>query len=112
MVKPSEIDYKKFPIRPIQVVVDGSSREDFENALRRFKVLFQRERVVGLLKEKSEYEKPSARRRRKKREAEKRRLMTDMRDKMMKTGEWDRRQKKKAQKKIRRQERMSGVSYV
>jgi len=107
MVAPAPVDFSKF--HPIEVVVDGSSREDFEHAFRKFKALFQRERIVGQLKEKMSYEKPSEKKRRKRREARDRRLMTAMRERMMKTGEWDRRQKKKAQGHIKREERTSEV---
>lgn len=107
MVIPAPVDFSKF--RPIEVIVDGSSREDFEQAFRKFKALFQRERVVGHLKEKMSYEKPSEKKRRKRREARDRRLMTAMRERMMKTGEWDRRQKQKAQGRIRREERTSEI---
>lgn len=96
-------------IRPIEVKVEGSSREDFEYAYKRFKALFQKERVVGQLKERMSYEKPSAKKRRKRREAVDRRLMTQMRENMMKTGEWDRRQKARVQKQIRREEQRSEV---
>lgn len=94
-------------IRPIEVVVEGSSREDFEYALRKFRSLFQRERIVGQLKEKMAYEKPSLKKRRKKREAVERRLQSEMRDKMIKNGEWDKRQRKNVSKKIQKDERNS-----
>jgi len=99
----------KHKVRPIEVVVEGSSREDFEYAFRKFKTLFQKERVVGQVKEKMSYEKPSEKKRRKRREARDRRLMTEMRERMMKSGEWDRRQKRKAQKKISKDERSVGA---
>lgn len=108
MPAPSLYDIKH-KIRPIEVVIEGSSREDFEFAFRKFKALFQRERVVGQVKEKMHYEKPSEKKRRKRREAKDRRLMTEMRDRMIKSGEWDRRQKSKAQKKIRKDERSAEV---
>lgn len=95
--------------RPIEVTVEGSSREDFEYAFRKFKALFQRERVVGQLKERMAYEKPSAKKRRKIRESIDRRAMTQIRENLMKTGEWDRRQKAKAQKQIKREEKRSEV---
>ena len=96
-------------IRPIEVTVEGSSREDFEYAFRKFKALFQRERIVGQIKERMGYEKPSAKKRRKSREAVDRRVMTQIRENMVKTGEWDRRQKVKAQRQINRDEKRSGV---
>lgn len=105
---PSEFDHSR--VRPIEVVVEGSSREDFEHALRKFKALFQRERVVGQLKERSSYEKPSEKKRRKRRQARERRLMLEMRERMIKSGEWEKRQKKKAQKQIRKMEKKPEVS--
>ncbi len=108
MPAPPEFDHSK--VHPIEVVVEGSSREDFEHAFRKFKALFQRERVVGQLKEKMAYEKPSEKKRRKRREARERRLMAEMRERLMKTGEWDRRQKRKAQKRIKREEKAAEVT--
>lgn len=87
-------------IEPIEVKVgDGG----FESAFRKFKVLFQREKVVGKLKEKQQFEKPSEKRRRKRREAHERRLLTESRERMMASGEWEKRQKRKA---IKRQQRV------
>lgn len=100
---PREFDHTR--IRPIEVVVNGSSREDVEKACHKFKSLFQRERVVGQLKLKRAYEKPSEKRRRKRREARDRQLMALMRERMIKSGEWDRRQKKRAQSRINREEK-------
>ena len=105
-------DYDRNKIRPIEVVVDGTSREDFEHAVRKFKAMFQRERIVGQLKEKMAYEKPSEKKRRKRRQAQDRRLMTEMRERMVKSGEWDRRQKQRAQSRIRRDEKRSEVLDV
>lgn len=110
MTIPKEFDRSR--IRPIEITVYGTSREDFEQAVRKFKALFQRERIVGKLKERSSYEKPSEKRRRKRREARERRLMTEMRERMMKTGEWDRRQKKKDMFKIRKEEKSAEVRNV
>jgi ribosomal protein S21 len=99
----SSIDKNYFS--PIQVNVEGSSREDFEYAFRKFKALFQRERIVGQLKERAAFEKPSMKKRRKAREAVDRRVLTQMREDMVKTGEWDRRQKIKVQKQIKKEEK-------
>jgi small subunit ribosomal protein S21 len=107
MVAPPVFDRSK--ISPIEVVVEGSSREDFEHALRKFKTMFQRERIVGQLKERSFHEKPSEKKRRKRREAENRRLMTERRERMMKSGEWDVYMKKKVNKKISKEEKSAGV---
>lgn len=102
-VSPPEFDHSK--VRPIEVVVDGPSREDFEYAFRKFKALFQKERVVGQLKEKSMFEKPSIKKRRKQREATERRMIAEMRDRLIKSGEWDRIQKKRLQSKLTKEER-------
>jgi ribosomal protein S21 len=110
MSAPPELDFSK--MHPLEVCVDGTSREDFEYAVRKFKTLFQRERVVGLLKEKSAFEKPSAKKRRKRREAQDRKLMTNMRDQLIKNGQWDIRQKKKAQKRIQKEEKSAEVRHV
>ncbi len=107
MVAPPVFDSSK--VRPIEVVVEGSSREDFEYAFRKFKAMFQRERIVGQVKDRMSYEKPSEKKRRKQREARDRRLMAERRERMMKSGEWDRSQKQKAQKRIRKEERSAGV---
>lgn len=96
-------------VRPIEVVVEGPSREDFEHASRKFKALFQRERVVGQLKEKSSFEKPSARKRRKKREAIERAFLDNLRQEMIKTGEWDKRQRQKAARNIKKAEKNATV---
>ena len=100
---------KPFPwepaiVRPLEVRVEGTSNDDFQDAYRKFKALFQRERVVGQLKKRMSYEKPSEKKRRKRREAHGRRLMTAMRERMMQSGEWDRRQKQKQAKKQRKQQ--------
>jgi ribosomal protein S21 len=109
-VGPGNVDLSH--IRPIEVVVRGSSREDFESALHKFKSLFQHERIVGQLKEKSAYEKPSIKKRRKIREARDRAVMANIRENMIKSGEWDRIQKKRAQKKIKREEKRAEVLDV
>jgi ribosomal protein S21 len=76
---------------PLQVEITGS----FEEGLRRFKSCVQRSKILTLYKEKQSYEKPSAKRRRQKRERDERARLTTIREKLMASGEWDRRQKKK-----------------
>lgn len=78
--------------------------DSFDDACRRFKALFQRERVVGQLKEKAGYEKPSEKIRRKKREAVERKFIAESREKMLKSGELEKRAKRKAVKKQKRLE--------
>lgn len=107
---PAEFDHSY--VHPIEVHIEGSSREDFEHACRKFKILFQRERIVGQLKDRSSYEKPSAKKRRKTREAQDRQAMLVMREQMIKTGEWDRRQRQKAKNKIRKEEKKAGSLNV
>ncbi len=87
-------------ISPLEVKVEN---DNFEEAYRRFKKLFQNEKIISKLKEKEHYEKPSERKRRKRREASERRLMLEARERMMNTGEWDKRMKKKQ---IKRQKRL------
>lgn len=89
--------YKKKPteIRPLQIEVN----DNFEESLGRFKALFQKEKIVSLLKEKSRYEKPSEKKRRKRREAAERQFINNLRQKQISSGEWQKRQKKKDQKK-------------
>lgn len=76
---------------PLQVEISGS----FEDGLRRFKSLVQRSKILTLHKEKQSYEKPSEKRRRQKRELAERNRLALIREKLVATGEWDRRQKKK-----------------
>lgn len=95
------VDDLKEDCYPLQVkVVDG----DFEDAFKRFRTLFQKERIIGQLKEKQAYEKPSEKKRRKEREARERKLMMEARARMIASGEWDRRQKKREQKRQQRLE--------
>ena len=51
----------------------------------------------NLLKEKSRFEKPSVKRRRKQREASERVFLANLREKQIASGEWEQRQKKKEQ---------------
>lgn len=94
---PVEIqDVKEFS--PLQVEVGNN----FEDALRRFKSMVQKDKILSLYKEKSHYEKPSEKKRRKRREAKERRRLNLLREKQMATGEWDRKQKTKEKKRKER----------
>lgn len=84
--------------KPLQVEVRGSSKEDFEIAAKIFKSLVQKEKIISQYKEKQQYEKPSMKKRRKRREAVEKRLAAESKQRMIDSGEWDRRQKKKQQK--------------
>lgn len=96
--------FKGFPGKPVEVtpLQVKVQHGNFEDAFRRFKLEFQREKVVTVLKERSSYEKPSDKKRRKKRESVQRRLMVEARERMMKSGEWEKRQKKKEQKRLKK----------
>lgn len=60
-----------FQAKPLEVVVYNNA---FDKALRAFRALVQKERILSLYKEKQTYEKPSDRRRRKRNEM-KRKMM-------------------------------------
>jgi small subunit ribosomal protein S21 len=62
--------------KPIEIVVYNNS---FDKALRAFKALVQKERILSLYKEKQTYEKPSDKKRRKRNEM--RRKMLEMNNK-------------------------------
>jgi len=87
-------------VKPIEIEVTGS----FEDAFRRFKSLVQKERIIGQVKARMEYEKPSERKRRKRREAYERRMLQAMREKMIESGEWERRKRQKEQKRAEKLE--------
>lgn len=86
--------------RPLEIVVTGS----FEDAFRRFKTLVQSEGVINEFKVRQAYEKPSIKARRKSREAAERRMMMEAREAQMLSGEWDKRQKRKEQKRLEKAE--------
>lgn len=93
----SDVDVPR--CEPLQVRVENGN---FEDAFKRFKALAQKERVVGQLKDREAYEKPSEKKRRKRRESMERRLMLEARERMIRTGEWDKIQKRKAAKRQNR----------
>jgi small subunit ribosomal protein S21 len=94
--------------KPLEVKVFGG----VEEGLKRFKTYFQRERVLGELKERETYEKPSEKKRRKKREAEQRRLLTASREKLIASGEWQKQQKKKNSKRQKRMDEKASEKEV
>jgi ribosomal protein S21 len=98
--KISEFDPSR--VTGIEVKVEGSGREDFEHAFRKFKALAQKERIVGEYKEHMAYEKPSEKKRRKSRESIERNRLNALREKMILSGEWDKRQKRKAEQKSKK----------
>ena len=62
-------DLKFAYIQPIQAQPLEVEVENFEKALRYFRTLVQKERILSLFKERSHFEKPSDKKRRKKSEA-------------------------------------------
>jgi small subunit ribosomal protein S21 len=79
--------------KPLEVVVyDGN----FEKALRAFRALVQKERILSLFKEKQSYEKPSVKKRRKR--AEMKRKKFELENKQRETPE------QRKQRKIRKLE--------
>jgi len=79
---------------PLQVEVRGS----FEESLRRFKSMVQRSKILTLYKERQSFEKPSAKKRRRKREVIERRRLALLREALIASGEWEKRQKSKDEK--------------
>lgn len=82
-------------LEPLQVVVE----RDFEDAFRKFKSLVQKEKIITDFKERQFYEKPSVKRRRRKREAFARKLALEFKQKQILSGEWEKKMKKKQEKK-------------
>jgi len=95
--RPADLDYFK----PLEVSVDYG----FEDAFRTFKSLVQKEKVVSLYKERQAYEKPSVKKRRKRRQAEERRLSMELKQKLINSGEWAKRMKKRQEKLDKKNER-------
>jgi len=62
--------------KPVEVKIfdnkNKTPRDEFENAIREFRGLVTKERIMSVLKEHSAYEKPSDKKRRKRRETERR----------------------------------------
>lgn len=69
--------------------------ENFEDAMRKFKTTVQKSGVLLLFREKSRYEKPSDKKRRKERETIEYNLMLKAREEQIKSGEFEKIQKKK-----------------
>ena len=93
---PPELEADAFT--PLQVVVGAN----FEDALKRFKSLVQKSKILSIYKEKQSYEKPSEKKRRRNREAQERNRVATLREKQIASGEWEQRQKSKEQKRRER----------
>lgn len=90
---------KEVVVDYLEVQVYGS----FEEAFKRFKSLVQKEKIVSNFKDRQSYEKPSEKKRRKAREAVERKLLTESRERLILSGEWDKRQKRKEVKRKQKQ---------
>jgi ribosomal protein S21 len=101
--RPADLSY----FEPLQISTDKGR---FEEASRIFKSMVQKEKVISLYKEKQAFEKPSVKKRRKSREAQERKFAMELKQKMMKNGEWEKRMKKKQAKRNRNQENNDSVS--
>lgn len=91
-------DYLDY-FKPLQVTVRSGSRDDFDYAARAFKAKVQKEKVISNFKERQFFEKPSDKKRRKRREAEEKRFSMEAKQRLIDSGEWDKRQKRKERRK-------------
>lgn len=76
-VKESSSAPEELEFTPLQVKVYGNN---FDRALKAFRALVQKEKILSIYKEKQSYEKPSQRKRREKNES-KRKFLEEDRDK-------------------------------
>lgn len=93
---PDDYDPKNFGFSPLEIIV---KRDNFEGAARKFKLLVQQEGIINLWREKQSYEKPSVMKNRKKRQAIVERRIQEAKQKLIDSGEWEKRQQKKEEKK-------------
>lgn len=93
--RPCDLSYFK----PLEVNVRRGREDD---SFRYFKSLVQKEKVLTEAKERMHYEKPSIKKRKKKKAAMERRLADAHKEKMMKSGEWDKKQKQKLEKRYKK----------
>lgn len=91
-------------LSPIQVTLRGTTKEDFEQAFRAFKKLVNNEKVLSLYKEKQAYEKPSVKKRRKRKESRERKMAMEAKQRLVASGEWEKRMKQRQERKKQRQE--------
>src|ERR1700722_3324630 len=68
---PDKLAHEAIQAEPLQVKVYGNN---FEKALRAFRALVQKERILSIYKEKQRYEKPSDKKRRKRNESKRKQL--------------------------------------
>ena len=92
-------DFNELNFRPLEIVVYNN---DFDSALKKFKMLVQKEGVLALYKAKQTYEKPSVKKRRKVKEAIKKKMISDFREKLILSDKWEKRQKQKELKRLQK----------
>lgn len=80
---------------PLEVQVINNN---FESAFREFKLRVQKSKILGEIKKRRSYEKPSEKNRRKQREHIERARLAMLMESQMKTGEWQKKQKEKEKK--------------
>lgn len=94
---PKETDWSYF--KPVQIEVFGN----FDRAVKNFRSLVQSEKILATYKEKSRYEKPSEKKRRKQSEALQRVFEEEMKQKKILSGEYE---KEKVKKQARKEQKM------
>jgi len=99
---PAPYDEYAGDLSPLQVEI----RSDFESGSRYFKSMVQKSKILSLYKKNQSFEKPSEKKRRRKREVIERERIIKMRDRMIASGEWDRKQKARDQKRKAKMDRL------
>lgn len=103
--RPIDLSY----FEPIQVDVRNGR---FDEACKIFKSIVQKEKVLNLFNEKSRYEKPSVKKRRKSAEAQQRKLAAEIKQKLMDSGEWEKRKAKKEELRLKTAKKPSNMQEV
>lgn len=94
-VSPREVDDNYF--KPLQIIIHNNAGVD--RAIKNFRSLVQAEGTLALYKEKSRYEKPSDKKRRKDAESLQRVFEEEMKQKKILSGEYEKEKEKKLLKK-------------
>lgn len=90
------IDLNRF--EPLQIIVRNGR---FDEACKIFKSVVQKEKVLNLFNEKSRYEKPSVKKRRKSAEAQQRKLAAETKQRQIDSGEWQKKKEKKEELRLK-----------
>lgn len=94
------LDFSHF--EPLEVQVRNGR---FDEACKIFKSIVQKEKILNLFNEKSRYEKPSVKKRRKSAEAQQRKLAAEVKQKLIESGEWEKRKAKKEELRLKSSKR-------